>query len=427
MNGDNSDWQKYIEIERFKLDNGLNVVLVPNRKNPTISVNVSYKVGSKDEDKNKTGMAHLFEHLMFEGTRNVPKDGFDKLCSLAGGNNNAYTSFDITSYYSSLPSNQLELGLWLESDRLANFEITEKSLENQKKVVAEEIKQTTDDLPYGMWRELISSESFAPECSYSWEVQGKKEHVAGVTLEDAVKFRDKFYQPNNACLTISGDIKTDETFKLIEKYFGGIESTATEISRNKFSNDYRQKNKRAKFSKNVPLPAVFIAFHSPGFTDKSVFPVDLLTNILGIGKSSRLYKALIEDKQIASECGAFLEKSEHSSLLTCYAFANELDVSVDALSEEITKVILELNDNGIEEKEIQKARNVMKTQLAKELSSFTNISDAVSQQTLFWDDPERIFKLLGFYSKYSREDVSNTANEILKPEEAVRIEAVLSQ
>ncbi len=414
----------YLKIDSYKLNNGLRVVLITNNKVPVICIDVAYKVGSKDEVSGKTGFAHLFEHLMFEGTNNVHKGEFDKLCSTAGGSNNAYTSYDMTNYYMSLPSNQLELGLWLESDRMKNFKITEEALENQKSVVIEEINQTVEEVPYGKWRELLAEASFDKKCSYSWEVHGSKEDVANATIEDTEYFRKMYYQPANACLVVSGDIQLDTTKELIDKYFSSIPKYEKEISRNNFSKSLQNGNQKRSYKDNVPTSAVFLAFHCEGFKSDDIFAVEILSNILGNGRSSHFYKHLVENLQIASEVGAFVDKREFSSLLTFYALANNPEIETDRLYSEINYALEELLRNGISEKEITKSRNQLTTHLAYSIQSSSGLANAAVFQTIFWNNPQRIFSILDYYHKHSIDEIMTIADEILNKQNSIRIDTL---
>jgi len=416
--------KKSFSIFREKLDNGLDVVLVPIHKSPVVCVDVAYKVGSKDEPFDKTGMAHLFEHLMFEGTKKNPKGEFDRLCSLAGGTNNAYTSFDLTNYFMLLPSNQLELGLWLESDRMKNFQITREALQNQQNVVIEEIKQTVEDQPYGLWRELMSESAYTKDCSYSWEVQGTKEHVAEVTLLDAELFRKKFYQTDNACLLIVGDFDLNITKELINNYFSEIKKLNKNFVRNDFSRNHLIHDAYKLFKDDVPANALFLSFHIDGFVKKQSYAGDIVANILGVGKSSRLWKRLVVDKQIASEVGAYVDKRENTSLLTIYAFANSPKISCEQLYDQVKFIIGEMKTKPIEDDEIQKSINQLSMQMAFEIESLSGLADNIAQFAIFMDDPEKIYSNLDIYSKFSKTDIKNYIQKIFGNGSGVRIDAV---
>lgn len=416
--------EKALPLKKKTLENGLEVVVVTKRKVPVICINIAYKIGSKDELAGKTGLAHLFEHLMFEGSANVPKGDFDKLCSMAGGVNNAYTTYDMTSYNMSLPAHQLELGLWLESDRMSEFAVTQDALDTQKKVVVEEIQQTVDDQPYGKWREKLAGAAFSEKCSYSWEVQGKKEHVAACELEDVRDIFNNFYQPNNSCLAICGDIEPERGFDLSEKYFGSIPNLERTRQRNQFSKEYLLGDRKALFEDSIPMAALFKAYHCPGLKDDEIFIADILANIIGSGRSSRIYNSIVYHKQLASMGGAFVDKRENTSLLTFYLIANSRKTSPDQLLDNLNIEIDNIMKNGVEKKELEKAINQLTTQLANELQHSSGIADIVANQALFWKKPERFYTLLNKYKEIDIHAINNFANKIFVEDKSIRVDAV---
>ncbi len=417
------DLRKYIPINRRTLDNGLDVVLVEMPNSPIVSLNLSYKVGSKNEVHGKTGFAHLFEHLMFEGSKHVPKGQFDKICSTAGGTNNAYTTYDFTAYTMTLPMHQLELGLWLESDRMFFSDINQEALYNQQKVVIEEIKQTVENQPYGIWREKLAESAYDEKCSYSWEVHGSKEDVANSTLNDVQSFFNNFYRPDNACLVIAGKIKSDETFNLVEKYFN-IRKDAPPKPETIFQEEYKKGGVRSSFNDNVPLSASFLSFHTGGISDDSSFALDVFSNILGMGKSSLLYNMLVYDKQIASQIGAYTDKREHTSLLTVYALANSPETSASDLTEILRNSVYDIIKNGIDEKHLTKSKNQIIANAANEILYSSGIADNVGNQTLFWNNPERYYSLLDNYMSVSNKDIQNLCERFIEDKNSVIVEVV---
>ncbi|MFA5511374.1 MAG: pitrilysin family protein [Candidatus Kapaibacterium sp.] len=414
---------KYVKIIRYKLNNGLDIVLLNNPKAPIVSMNLSYKVGSKDEKPGRRGFAHLFEHLMFEGSKHIPKGEFDKICSTAGGTNNAYTSYDYTAYTMTIPSHQIELALWLESDRMYNSEISLQALETQQKVVVEEILQTIENQPYGRWREHLAESAYKPECSYSWEVHGSKKDVAESTLDDVEDFFKTFYKPDNACLVIAGDCNPDETMSLVEKYFKS-DVIKHEIKRNNFSESYKLKGAHKVTYDNVPLPAVFISFHLGDFKSEELYTADVLSYMTGIGKSSELYKNLVYNKQIASQVGAFVDKREHCSLLTFYAVASKPLVSADELSEEVYYELEKIKINNYDDQLLFKTRNLLTSQMANEIQYSHGLADMVGNFTLFRNKPEMIFDVLGKYDSVSTERIANLSKKYLNREESIRIDVL---
>ena len=414
---------KYVKIFRKKLINGLEVVILYNPKAPIVSMNLSYKVGSKDERIGRRGFAHLFEHLMFEGSKHVPKGEFDKICSSAGGTNNAYTTYDYTAYTMTLPSHQLELGLWLESDRMFYSEISQTALETQQKVVTEEILQTVENQPYGRWREYLAAGAYQPECSYSWEVHGSKEDVANSTLEDVNDFFHTFYNPENACLVLAGDCEPNKTIPIVEKYFG-LNIPQKEIQRNVFDEKYKLYGKNINTFDNVPLPAVFISFHLGDYRSEDLYTAEVLSFMAGIGKSSEFYKKMVYELQIASQVGAFVDKRENCSLLTFYAVANKSHITTNELAEAIYNELDKLKEGNIELSLLEKCRNQLTSQMANEIQYSHGLADMVGNFTLFWDNPELIFDVLGKYSDVDADSVSNFASKYLKKDESIRVDVL---
>ncbi len=417
------DLKKYIPIKRKKLANGLDVVFVEMHNSPIVSLNLSYKVGSKNETIGKTGFAHLFEHLMFEGSKNVPKGQFDKLCSTAGGTNNAYTTYDFTAYTMTLPVHQLELGLWLESDRMFFSDINQEALNNQQKVVIEEIKQTVENQPYGIWREKLAESAYSAECSYSWEVHGSKDDVANSTLSDVKEFFANFYRPDNACLVIAGNIEADKTLPLVEKYFNINENRLKKPDFN-FLESYKKGGIVTRFTDNVPLAASFVSFHTGGILDESSFAVEVLANVLGMGKSSLLYNSLVYDKQIASQIGAYTDKREHTSLLTIYALANSPDTTAEHLTAILNEEIMKIRKIGIDENHLIKSKNQIISNAANEILYSSGVADNVGNQTLFWDNPERYYSLLDNYNKVSQSDLIGVFDRFINFENSVTVEVL---
>lgn len=417
------EFKQSIPMKKLVLDNGLQVVLINRKEQPVVTIHLAYKVGSKNEQSNRTGMAHLFEHLMFEGTKNVKKGEFDKFCSSAGGTNNAYTTYDLTAYYMTLPSHQLELGLWLESDRMKNFHILSHALDNQKKVVVEEIKQNVEEQPYASWHDKLSKNAYSNKSSYSWEVYGSKKHVQSVSINEAKEFHNLYYKPDNACLVICGNINNNSE-KMIRKYFSHIKPSNKTKHNIHFRNSFRLGGRHVSFTDNVPLPAVFVAFHCEGFLDNEIFITDSLSNILGFGRSSRLYKSLIQQKKTASQAGAYIEQKEHSSLLICYAFASNTNISADMLYNGIIEETEKIRIKGAGKIELNKSKNQVRTQFANEIQYGQGIADIVATQALFWNEPERFYSLLDLYNKPVIDDINLLSSRIFDISNSVRVDVL---
>jgi zinc protease len=275
-----------IEFTEFKLDNGLHVILQPDNTTPNVIVSLMYHVGSKNELPERTGFAHFFEHLMFEGTENIPRGQFTRYVEEAGGSLNAFTSNDVTYYYVLVPSNQLELGLWLESERLMHARVDSIGIATQKGVVTEEMKQTRDNRPYGRLLTETVNRAFTKH-SYRWDVLGADEHIRGAQDHEFKEFHDMFYVPNNAVLVIAGDIDIATTKPLVQKYFADIQPGTKEVRRPLTNEPRRTVEMRDTVYDNIQLPAVVQAYHIPGQGTKDYYAVEMLGSILSQGQSSR--------------------------------------------------------------------------------------------------------------------------------------------
>jgi zinc protease len=295
-----------VKFNRFTLDNGLRVIVHEDNTTPMAVLNILYDVGARDEDPEQTGFAHLFEHLMFGGSVNIPS--YDEPLQRVGGENNAFTSNDITNYYITLPSANIETAFWLESDRMLNLAFSEKSLEVQRNVVIEEFKQRYLNQPYGdVWlklRPLVYKQH-----AYRWATIGKTiKHIEDAKIEDVKAFFKKHYNPQNAIMVVGGNITTEEVKKLSEKWFGPIPA-GDKYTRNLPQEPEQHDERRETVTAKVPLNDVYIAFQMGARLDDDYYPVELLSDILSRGHSSRLYRSLVQDKQIFSEVHAYITGS----------------------------------------------------------------------------------------------------------------------
>ncbi len=409
----------HIPIIQRKLSNGLHVVASPNHKSPVACLSVGYKVGSFDERRGKTGFAHLFEHLMFDGSTHVARGEFDAYVSSAGGQCNAYTSYDHTVYHEVVPSHQIDLALWLESDRMSQFGVQQIGLETQQKVIIEEIGQTVEDQPYSRWRVDQAAAAYSPDCSYSWEVHGSKEDVGAAAMDDVKDFFASFYRPDNACVVIAGDVDPDNAMMLVERYFGDIQSSSTATPRNRFLPEYRRAS-HIRTQDNVPFSAVVLSYHYGGMLDEQHLVGALLASIAGDGRSSRLYEALVRNRQIASSVMVFPDAREHSSLLTFMAIGANQEVTCEELYNALQEEIDSLLKKPILPREIEKARNGLTTSLAFSLQTAAGVADAVTAQTLIWKEPERVNTILERYTAISDKQLHKFAAEILQENNCIR-------
>lgn len=422
-----------LPINRFTLPNGLKFVVVENHSLPVFSVNLLYRVGSKDEKRGKTGLAHLFEHLMFEGTKKVPKGEFDKICSMAGGTNNAYTCYDWTSYTNTFPENQLELAFWLESDRMFNFAPSQFALDTQKKVVSEEIYQTIDNQPYSKWRRHITRLAYSPESSYSWEVPGYVEDVNNFSLEDIFDFKEKFYQAHNAVMVITGKVDTNEVEKLAAKYFdfncnNQQKEIQNKIERNIFYSNYLNKQVSDTFFDEISHEAVFLAFHIPGFYDENTLDIaELYTNMAAGGKSSFLHQSMVYQKQIAQAVGVFIDRREHASLMIFYAIASSSETSAEQLGEILLEEILSGNKSKLDIESFEKSQNFILNQNANEYLYNYNIADNVAYFEMFFDKAELYQSKIENFEKINMNDVEKFVQEYIREENLIKLFAKKNQ
>lgn len=348
-----------IQYERFTLANGLRVIVHEDHSTPMVAVNLCYYAGARDESPERTGFAHLFEHLMFGGTPSVPD--FDDPIQLAGGESNAFTNNDITNYYELVPAANLELALSLEADRMTNLTINSHSLEVQRKVVVEEFKETCLNEPYGnVWHHLadLAYESHP----YRWPTIGlKPEHVSEATLEDVRAFYQKYYSPNNAVLIISGKVKTSEAKVLTQKWFGPIPA-GPNIERKLPIEPPQQQLRQRLLREEVPSDALYLAFHMPSRVERRYYTIDLLSDVLGNGPSSRLYRRLLKEQQLFSYIDCYVTGTIDPGLLIIEA-KPLTGVSLDQARAAIWAELDELKVNGIPARELQKLKNKVESTL----------------------------------------------------------------
>ncbi|MGB8194152.1 MAG: pitrilysin family protein [Chitinophagaceae bacterium] len=357
-----------IHFDRFVLDNGLRVIVHEDHSTPMAVVNVMYDVGSRDEDPQRTGFAHLFEHLMFGGSLNIPD--YDSPLQLAGGENNAYTSSDVTNYYIQLPSENLETAFWLESDRMLSLAFNEKSLEVQRKVVCEEFKESYLNKPYGdVWFKI--REMAYRQHPYRWLTIGKElSHIENAKLEDVKNFFFRHYRPNNAVLVVAGHVNTPQVKALAEKWFGDIPSGEPYI-RTLPQEPPQSEARRQEVTANVPLDAFYKNWHIYTRLDQRYYVTDLITEILGGGGSSRLYQALVKEKKLFSNIECYHFGTVDAGLLTIEGKLIKGVTMHDAeraVEEELDK----LKQHGIDDKELVKVKNRTEAVIAFEDMSLTN-------------------------------------------------------
>ncbi len=357
-----------VTFTRTILANGLRVLVHEDRNTPLVAVNVLYQVGSRDELPDRTGFAHLFEHLMFAGSRNAPD--FDDPLQEAGGENNAYTTNDYTTFYEILPVENLETALWLESDRMLALKITKKALSVQRRVVVEEFKETCLNEPYGdVWHHL--SEMMYKKHPYRWPVIGlTPEHVENATIEDVRSFYQRWYTPNNAVLAIAGNIHTESVLPLVEKWFGNIPAGPAPL--HQLAAEPPQKKLQTRLVKaDVPVPAVYIAFRTPPRLHPEFYPVDLLSDVLSHGTSSRLYRRLVKERQLFTAIDAYVTANLDPGLLIVEGKVSE-SVSTDAALAAIWTELKALSAEPVDQRELEKIKNRFESTIVFSETSILN-------------------------------------------------------
>ena len=347
-----------IEFDRYKLRNGLTVILHQDKNTQLAAVNVLYKVGSKDDHPLRTGYAHLFEHLMFEGTANA--QNFDTVLQNAGGESNAYTNQDLTNYYDILPAENLETALWLEADRMFNLQLTEEKVEIQKRVVVEEFHETCLNVPYGkVWHDILDL-SYQNH-GYNWPTIGLvPDHISSAKMEDVVAYHKDYYHPSNAILVVAGGFDMDEAKKLIEKHFSQFTDT-TEVCN--LSNGVLLSNERKVIAGREPANALYFCFHTPNRADDKYYASDILSDVLAADRSSYLYNAVIKDEPLFSDIDAYVTGTIDSGMMIIEGRVLESQ-SVDRAEAKIWETIDYLQNELITEKERIKLQNKIETNLA---------------------------------------------------------------
>jgi predicted Zn-dependent peptidase len=401
--------QSQIKFTEYNLKNGLHVILHEDHSTPITAVTVMYHVGSKNEMVGRTGMAHFFEHLLFEGSDNIGRGQYAKYVENAGGGLNANTTQDRTFYYELLPSNQLELGLWLESERMMHAKVESKGIETQREVVKEEKRQRYDNQPYGSLFPETLKHAYKTH-PYGWAPIGSMEDLNAAKDQDFVDFYHTFYVPNNAVLSIAGDINLEETKKLIDKYFSDIPKGTKPIPRPTVKEPTNTGEVRDTVWGKDQLPMVLEAYHIPAQGTPDYYAVDMLNQLLSQGESSRLNKALVEDQQVALACGAFTFSLEDPGLTLAYGLGNagiEPKKVEEAMDAEFNKVKTTL----ITEKEMQKLQNQVENDFVTRNSTVAGIAESLANYHMYFGDTNLINTEIQRYQKVTREDIMNAAKK----------------
>lgn len=399
-----------IAFEKFVLQNGLRVLLHVDKSTPMAVVNVLYDVGAKDENPNQTGFAHLFEHLMFGGSINIPD--YDEPLQQAGGENNAYTTNDLTNYYAVLPAQNLDTALWLESDRMLSLAFSEKSLDVQKKVVCEEFKEHYINKPYGDVWQIMRSLAYTSH-PYSWMTIGKElSHIETAALQDVKNFFTKHYNPSNAILVIAGNIDISSTLKKVEHWFGNIPS-GTKYNRNISPEPIQQESRTKEVYAKVPLNALIKTWHIDSRLEKGYYVADLITEILGGGGSSRLYQKLVKEKQLFSNLECYHFGTIDKGLL---AIEGKLinGVNMDVANQAVEQEVDALMQQAINPKELQKTKNKTESIIAFEDMAVMSRANSLAYYELL-GNADLMNEELNKYQQINVQDILEYSQKIFNP------------
>lgn len=397
-----------IGFDKFELENGLKVIVHKDKTTPIVAVNLLYDVGARDENEKRTGFAHLFEHLMFGGSINIPN--FDEPLQKVGGDNNAFTSNDITNYYITLPKENIETAFWLESDRMLSLAFTDKSLEVQRQVVIEEFKQNYLNQPYGdVW--LLLRPLAYKKHPYKWATIGKKiEHIENATMNEVKDFFYTHYTPNNAILVVAGDVETEQIKLLCEKWFGMIPRKEKK-ERNLPKEDKQVEERRLEVKRDVPSNAIYKAYKMCARMDQDYHATDLLSDVLSLGNSSRLYKALIKEQKLFSDINAYVMGSSDEGLFVISGNLSD-GVSFEKAEQGIISELEQLQLNLIPKEELLKVKN--KQESSREFSETSVLSKAMNLAFAELNgDANFVNEEANKYNSVSSNDIHRIANEIL--------------
>ena len=401
-----------VSFTEYDLDNGLHVILHQDNAAPVVTTSVLYHVGAKDELKDRTGFAHFFEHLLFEGTKNIGRGEWFSIVSSNGGKNNAFTSNDYTYYYEVFPSNSLELGLWLESERMLHPVINQDGIDTQKDVIKEE-KKVGEERPYGKVLDQVQENLFINH-PYKRTVIGESDHLDAASLEEFIAFNKKYYVPNNAILVVAGDIQIDATKKMIADYFGTIPGGA-DVDRVTEQEDPITEAIEAKaYDSNIQIPMIVTAYRTPSIKSRDSKTLDMISTYLSDGNSSKLYRKVVDEKKMALEVGAINLSLEDHSMYIIYGLPLG-ETSLESIISEIDEEVVKIQEDLISEKDYQKLQNKFETNFVDSNSSVEGIANSLAEYYAFYKDTNLINSEIEIYRSISREEIQAVAKKYLNP------------
>ncbi len=409
-----------VAFEEYTLDNGLHVILHQDNTAPVAITSVMYRVGAKDENPERTGFAHFFEHLLFEGTKNIERGEWFKIVSSYGGSNNANTSDDRTYYYEIFPSNAVEVGLWMESERLLHPIINQIGVDTQNEVVKEEKRLRVLNQPYGRLLEHVKKNMFKKH-PYRWSPIGSMEHLDAATLDEFLAFNDKFYVPNNATLVVAGDIDVPEVKKMIQDYFGPIPRGNDVPKVNIQEAPITKQIDAVAYDSNIQIPAIVHAYRTPSMTTRDARVLNMVSSILSTGRSSRLYKKLVDEEKTALQVAALNFSQEDYGIYITFAIPLN-NTSLDDLTKSIDEEIIKLQNELISENEFEKLQNVFENNFVNSNATIAGIAGSLATYQMFYGDTNLINTEIDIYRSITREEIREAARKYLNPNQRVRLE-----
>ena len=411
-----------VEFTEYELDNGLDVILHQDNTAPVVTVGVMYHVGAKDEEEGRTGFAHCFEHLLFEGTENIDRGEWFNIVAANGGSNNANTTQDRTYYYETFPSNNLKLGLWMESERMLHPVINQIGVDTQNEVVKEEKRTRIDNAPYG---KIIYSTGISPymfeKHPYKNSVIGTMEDLDAAQLDEFKAFFDKYYGPNNATLVIAGDFEEEETKKWIKNYFASIPK-GPEVERVDIKEEpITEEIVATEYDDNIQIPAKLYVYRTPSMKERDAYVLDMISSILTDGKSSRMYKKMVDEDKEALQVLAFPRSQEDYGMYVMGALAMG-DTPLEQLGESMDEEIKKLQTELISEKEYQKLQNKFENRFVSSNSSVQGIAASLATYHMLYGDVDLINDEIKIYRSITREDIKEVANKYLKKNQRLNLD-----
>lgn len=411
-----------VTFEEYDLENGLHVILHQDKDAPLVVTSVMYHVGSKDESPDRTGMAHFFEHLLFEGTKNIKRGDWWKIVSANGGLNNANTTDDRTYYFEVFPSNNLELGLWMESERMLHPVINQIGVDTQNEVVKEEKRTRFDNQPYGNIIKVVKENLFKNH-PYRWTTIGSMEHLDATTLAEFQEFNSKFYIPNNAVLVVAGDFDKKQAKSWIQKQFGSIPK-GVKIIKNTFVEEPITETIKAEYEdENIQVPMIVASYRTPSMKTREARVLEFISSYLSDGKSSKLYKKIVDDKKMGLEIGAFTYSQEDYGMYIIYGLPME-NYSCAEILKEIDEEILKIQTELISVRDFEKLQNIFENQYVNSNSNVEGIAENLAKFYLLYGDVNLINSEIEIYQSITREEIREVAKKYLKPNQRLLLDYV---